>query len=299
MDAQLLRRLFPNADQANVDSFANQSVAVLPEFGISDARNRLHFFLAQIGHESGGLKAREENMNYSAKRMVAVWPSRFPTIGSAAPFAQNPEALANKVYGGRMGNDQPGDGFRYRGRGYIQITGKDGYRQVGSRIGLDLVTHPQLAIDPEQCLRVACGFWRWKDINPKCDEGDFVAVTKRINGGTVGLEDRRDWLRKVQEIVPWPLPGIQPQPPVIPQIDPVPGTPPFPRELKEGDTGEDVRAMQARLNQHLRGAGRPEIPLGPSRFGPKTKEAVIFFKAARNLGTRPIVDEPTWNSLWR
>lgn len=291
MRAQVLQRLFPNAEQLHIDSWALQAPSVLAEFGILQGRNRLHFFLAQIGHESGGLKAREENMNYSAKRITQVWPKRFPTLASAAPFAHNPEALGNKVYGGRMGNDQPGDGFKYRGRGYIQITGKDGYRQVGSRIGLDLVANPQLALDPEHCLRIACGFWSWKDINPKCDEGDFVAVTKRINGGTVGLGDRRDWLRKVQQLVPWPPDGID--------VDPVSGAPPFPRELKEGDTGEDVRTMQARLNLHLEGAGRPQIPLGPARFGPITKDAVIFFKKARDLGPGARVDEATWNSLWR
>jgi len=293
MHAQLLRQLFPSAEQAHIDSFARQAPTVLAEFGILQAPNRLHYFLAQIAHESGGLRAREENMNYTAVRINQVWPTRFPTVASAAPFAHNPQALANKVYGGRMGNDQPGDGFKYRGRGYIQITGKDGYRQVGSRVGLDLVGNPHLAMDPEHCLRIACGFWAWKNINPKCDDGDFVGVTKRINGGTVGLADRREWLKRVRQAVAWPLPGTDPDP------DPVPGAPPFPGSLKEGDAGENVRTMQARLNLHLKGAGMPQLPLGPGIFGPKTRTAVLFFKNARNLGPGSTVDEATWKSLWQ
>src|SRR3546814_13164545 len=86
------------------------------------------------------------------------------------------------VYGGRMGNDSRGDGWKYRGRGFIQITGKDGYREVGARAGLDLPADPGQANEPEHCLRVACAFWDWKRINARCDAGDFVAVTRRLNG---------------------------------------------------------------------------------------------------------------------
>jgi putative chitinase len=207
LSVELLRRLYPNAPEETLAHLASQSGTVLPEFGISAGRNRIHFFLAQIGHESGGLRVREENLNYSAERMTKVWPSRFPTVSSARPFERNPEALANKVYGGRLGNDGPGDGFKYRGRGFIQITGKDGYRQVSRFAGLDLVGNPDLAADPVHALRAACAVWRWKELNPICDRGDFVAVTKRINGGTVGLQDRREWLRRVQASVPWPLPS--------------------------------------------------------------------------------------------
>lgn len=201
---ELLRRLYPSADEINLRRFSEQSGSLLPEFGISEQRNRLHFFLAQMGHESGGLRIRSEKMSYSATRMMQVWPSRFPTLASTEGFVGNPEALANKVYGGRMGNDKPGDGFRFLGRGYIQITGREGYREVGARAGLDLEKNPDLALEPEQALRVACAFWSWKRLNPLCDQGDFVAVTKRINGGTVGLQDRFHWLERVQDLVAWP-----------------------------------------------------------------------------------------------
>src|SRR3546814_6034257 len=122
----LLKGLYGAADDRVLEFFAEQSDSVLGAFGISATRNRLHFFRAQIGHESGGLKVREENMNYSAARLMAAWPGRFPDMASTDGFAHNPEALANHVYGGRMGNDSRGDGWKYRGRGFIQITGKDG-----------------------------------------------------------------------------------------------------------------------------------------------------------------------------
>jgi putative chitinase len=203
LSSEVLRRLYPEADPATIETFAHKADELWNEFELSANRNRVHFFLAQLGHESGG-RAREENLNYSAKRMMAVWPGRFPNLASTSGLANNPQALANSVYGGRMGNVRPDDGWRYRGRGYIQITGRDGYAQVGSLAKLDLVGDPDLALAPQTCLRVACAFWAWKKLNPKCDAGDFVTVTRLINGGTLGLQDRFAWLEKVQAIVPWP-----------------------------------------------------------------------------------------------
>ncbi|MFN4087804.1 MAG: peptidoglycan-binding protein [Alphaproteobacteria bacterium] len=204
----LLTKLYDKAPPETLRAVAEQADAVLGEFEVLGGRERLHFFLAQIGHESGGLQIRSENMNYSAARMMQVWPSRFPDLAATNGLANAPEALANKVYGGRMGNDAPGDGWKYRGRGFIQITGKDGYRNVGDRAGLDLVADPDLALDPKHCLRIACAFWAWKRLNPLCDTGDFVAVTRRINGGTIGMNDRFHWLQKAQSVVAWsPPPG--------------------------------------------------------------------------------------------
>ena len=209
-----LRALFPRAEEAHVGAFAAQSASLLPRAGIDATPTRLHFFLAQIGHESGGLTITRENMSYSAERMMQVWPSRFPTLASARPFERNPERLANKVYGGRIGNgpEGSGDGFRYRGRGYIQITGRDGYANVGREAGLDLVGQPELALQPEHALEVVCGFWRWKRLNEVCDTGDFVKVTERINGGTTGMADRRAWLDKVRRTL-MAVPAAEEQPP--------------------------------------------------------------------------------------
>jgi putative chitinase len=158
-----------------------------------------------MGHESGGLTIVQENLNYSASRLMAVWPSRFPTLASAQPYAGNPQKLANKVYGGRMGNTGPNDGWTYRGRGFIQITGKDGYASVGALAGLDLVGHPELAADPAKAGAVVAAFSSWKKLNVPADAGDFVAHTRKINGGTIGLDDRKVWLNKVLANVPWPF----------------------------------------------------------------------------------------------
>ena len=119
----------------------------------------------------------------------------------AKKYERNPEKLANFVYGGRMGNVNPGDGYKFRGRGYIQLTGRETYREVGKIAGLDLENDPELASKPENAIRIACAFWTWKKINPTCDTGDFTAVTKKINGGTNGLTDRLDWLTKVQKVL--------------------------------------------------------------------------------------------------
>lgn len=200
-----LKKLFPRARLPHLQAFADQHQALFDEFGISGSRNRLHFFLAQIGHESGGLTIAEENLNYSAPRMMAVWPSRFRTLAAAEAFAHNPEKLANLVYCDRMGNGPTagGDGWRYRGRGYAQITGREGYQSVGSVAGLDLLAEPDQVSDPAHALRVVCAFWAWKKLNPLADRGDFIALTRRWNGGTIGMSDRLDWLQRVQQIVPW------------------------------------------------------------------------------------------------
>ncbi|QSX77883.1 glycoside hydrolase family 19 protein [Agrilutibacter solisilvae] len=204
LSPSVLKRLYPRAPQAHLDSFAQRHAALFDEFGVGATRNRLQFFLAQIGHESSGLTIAEENLSYRASRLMAVWPSRFPTLAAAEPFAHNPQKLANQVYAHRMGNGAPesGDGFRFRGRGYAQVTGRDGYREVGAVAGLDLLTHPRQVADPDHALRAACAFWEWKKLSALADRGDFVAVTRRWNGGNVGMEDRRLWLVRVQTIVP-------------------------------------------------------------------------------------------------
>lgn len=148
----------------------------------------LRDFLAQIIHESQGLTRLSENLSYSAKRMTEVWPSRFPTIASAAPFARNPEALANKVYGGRMGNTRPGDGWRFRGRSPIMVTGRANYARVGDLVGQDLTVMPELLEQPHFALE-ACIAW-WEDRIPDDMLGDPERVSRRVNGGLIGLAER-------------------------------------------------------------------------------------------------------------
>lgn len=145
-------------------------------------------FLGQVLHESAGLEKLSENLNYSAERLCVVWPGRFPTVAEARPYARNPEALANRVYGGRMGNLYLGDGWRFRGRGPIQLTGRENYRAVGALIGQDLESVPELMEQPRYALE-ACIAW-WEDRIPDSMLGDLEKVTRRVNGGLIGLADR-------------------------------------------------------------------------------------------------------------
>lgn len=145
-------------------------------------------FLGQVLHESAGLTQFSENLNYSAERLCAVWPGRFPTLSAAQPFARNPQALANKVYGGRMGNTEPGDGWRYRGRGPIQLTGKDNYAFVGNLIGQDLTGLPELMEQPRYALEATIAWWEAKI--PDSMLGDVEKISLRVNGGLIGLADR-------------------------------------------------------------------------------------------------------------
>jgi putative chitinase len=145
-------------------------------------------FLGQVLHESGMLERIEENLNYGAARMCQVWPTRFPTAASAASFVGNPVALANKVYGGRLGNTQPGDGWRFRGRGLVQVTGRDNYATVGKALGLDLAGNPDMLAQPAIALRASIAWWERKI--PDSAMGDVRRITKLVNGGKHGLDDR-------------------------------------------------------------------------------------------------------------
>lgn len=162
---------------------------VITSRSFSQGDDELDDFLGQIIHESMGLTRMVENLNYSAERLCQVWPSRFPTLEAAKPYARNPEALANKVYGGRMGNTEPGDGWKYRGRSPLQITGRDNYIVVGDLVGQDLTVSPQLLEQPHYALE-ACIAW-WEARVPDSIIGDPQKLTKRINGGLHGLAERQ------------------------------------------------------------------------------------------------------------
>jgi putative chitinase len=159
-----------------------------------DTPKRQACFLGQIMYESGSFKFTKENLNYSAKALMATWPSRFPDLETASQFERQPEKIANKVYSGRMGNTEDGDGAKYIGRGLIQVTGKENYTHCGEALGLDLVANPQLLEEPRYAALSAGWFWNKKGLNALADEGTsnaFEVMTKRINGGLLGLEDRK------------------------------------------------------------------------------------------------------------
>lgn len=151
-------------------------------------------FLGQTLHESGNFKFTRENLNYSAKALMATWPSRFPDINTASQYERQPEKIASKVYLGRMGNETPEDAAKYIGRGLIQVTGKEAYQHCGEALGVDLLAHPELLEQPRYATLSAGWFWGKRGLNALADEGtsdSFEVMTKRINGGLLGLDDRK------------------------------------------------------------------------------------------------------------
>ena len=158
-------------------------------------------FIGQCAHESGNFKTLEENLHYSAAALMRVWPSRFPDSAVADKYANNPEAIANKVYGGRMGNLQDGDGWKYHGRGLIQLTGKENYANCGSGLNVDLLSDPNLLVTPEYAALSAGWFWNKKGLNSLADSGDIETMTKRINGGLIGLDDRKAKIAKAEQVL--------------------------------------------------------------------------------------------------
>jgi putative chitinase len=166
---------------------------VLPQYGIDTPVRIAHFF-AQILHESGNFRFKEENLNYSAQGLLAVFPKYFPNEGIANEYARKPGKIANRVYGSRMGNgdESSGDGWKYRGRGLIQLTGHDNYKACGTALNLDLLDNPDLLCqNPEVIVSSACWYWSNRNLNELADKDDILSITKKINGGTNGLEDRK------------------------------------------------------------------------------------------------------------
>lgn len=158
-------------------------------------------FIGQCMHESGGFKFLRENLNYSAKALMNTWPSRFPDMDTAEKFERNPSAIANKVYSGRMGNTEDGDGAKFIGRGLIQLTGKDNYKAFGEAIGEDLVSTPQLVEEPRYAALSAGWFWNKRGLNALADTMDITTLTVRINGGKIGIDDRIAKINKALDIL--------------------------------------------------------------------------------------------------
>jgi putative chitinase len=176
----------------NIAALYEALEAVLPRYEINTAERVAHF-LAQCGHESVDFTTLKENLNYSAEQLHRVWPSRFPTVESAQPYNRNPEAIANKVYSSRMGNghETSGEGFRYRGRGAIQLTGKDNYKAFAESINYSLDQAVEYLETLQGAIESAAWFWWRHNLNALADQNDVARITKIINGGTLGLEERR------------------------------------------------------------------------------------------------------------
>lgn len=148
-------------------------------------------FIGQCMHESGGFRLTKENLNYSASSLMKTWPSRFPDMDTAEKYEHNPVKIASKVYAGRMGNITPEDAGMYIGRGLIQLTGKDNYKTASDALNEDLLANPQLVEEPRYAALTAGWYWNKKGLNALADSNDIETMTKRINGGLIGLEDRK------------------------------------------------------------------------------------------------------------
>jgi putative chitinase len=237
-------------------------------------------FMAQVTHESNGLNRLEESFRYTRNisqiPVQSAWREGPEALEAARLQALQgkPERLAELMYGGRNGNDESGDGWRYHGRGYIQLTGKDNYRAAGEALELDLIGHPELAADPQNASRIAV--WYWENRVPEAAREDVRAATRAVNGKYNGLEDREarfeDWQRRLTPEVMQRLgqPGAS-----------TTGAPD--RVMKEGMHGEDVRMLQANLTR----LGYTDAKHGPLHtdgdFGPGTKHALEAFQRDHHL----------------
>ena len=199
IDLDRLRKFAPNCPLVSARTYASVLEAGRVKAGLITPLRVCHF-MAQVAHESGGFTRLVENLNYSADRLTQVWPSRFPTHFKAQPYANNPRALGDYVYGGRLGNTLPGDGYNYRGRGLIQLTGRANYRAAATATGLDLEGSPDLVADPDHAATVALWFWSSRNLNDEADRDDLDAITRAINGGLEGLNARAMWLTKAKGI---------------------------------------------------------------------------------------------------
>jgi putative chitinase len=174
-----------------IDHWHEAFCEILPDYDIN-TKSRVAAFIAQCAHESGGFKAIKENLNYKAASLCKVWPRYFPNMDVANAYAQQPERIANRAYANRMGNgpEESGDGWKFCGRGLIQLTGKDNYSRYAQSLEISLDEASEHLTTFEGCVQSAAWFWEANNLNQWADSGDMLTLTKRINGGTLGLEDR-------------------------------------------------------------------------------------------------------------
>lgn len=207
LTSEILRTIYPRSK--NIERYAGALDKAMLECGI-DTVDRARAFLAQVGHESSQLNNIEENLNYSAQGLRKIFPKYFPTQKEALAFARNPERIANRVYADRMGNgsEESGDGWTFRGRGLIQITGRDNYASMSSLMGKDLTIWPDALLLPLDACRSAALWWKANGLNALADKlsgsGErktFEAITKRVNGGLNGIDDRWEIYQKAKAAI--------------------------------------------------------------------------------------------------
>ena len=184
-----LKEILPG--NQNIAEWHTALCTILPDYEIN-TNERIAAFLAQCAHESNNFKAIKENLNYKSASLLKVFPKYFKTTDQAEEYAHNQEMIANRVYANRMGNgdEESGDGYKYCGRGLIQLTGHDNYQAFAASMEGDIEDLPEYLATFEGAVQSAAWFWETNNLNVLADAQDILALTKRINGGTIGLEDR-------------------------------------------------------------------------------------------------------------
>lgn len=189
----LLKAVCPKTKPSQLEKFIPALNDVCQYYEITETPERLAGFLAQVGHESGGFNFTVENLNYGAKGLMTTFKKYFPTEDLAKKYERKPEQIANRVYANRMsnGDEDSGDGWRFRGRGLIQLTGRHNYTKFAEALGVSIDEVVEFMETPDGAVSSAGWFWDNNSLNGYCDRGDFIGLTKRINGGTIGLADRQ------------------------------------------------------------------------------------------------------------
>lgn len=271
LTAAALRKAFPSAKMEYVNAFI-EHVPTLERAGILQNDKRLRHFLAQGAAETSGFTITTESGAYSADGLLKIFPKYFKSRAEAQAYAKRPQAIFNRTYGGRLGNNMPGDGYKYRGRGVFQITGKASYKAYGERLGIDLVNNPDKAADPLVSVQIAIHYWSDLGLNAWADKNDILAVSRGINGGNPkrniqpnGMPHRKSWFTKITKSLDFGAAAAE-----VEQGQP--GT------LKEGDTGEQV----SRLQSALRAKGYPAGNID-GIYGANTRRAVSLFQAEHDL----------------
>lgn len=190
---ELLQAMCPKTKKTILEGYIEPLNTVGQYYEMFDNPKRISGFLAQIAHESSGFNAILENLNYSKEGLRRIFGKYFPTDEMAASYARKPEMIANRVYSNRMknGDEASGDGFKFRGRGLIQLTGRDNYTKFAEALDMSIEDTIAYLETPNGAVASAGWFWDNNKLNQYCDRDDFITLTKRINGGTIGLEDRK------------------------------------------------------------------------------------------------------------
>jgi len=264
----------------NVDAWYTALCEILPKYGIDTPRRVAHF-ISQCAHESNNFRSLEENLNYSKEALERVFPRYFGAgKRDAAAYARNPEKIANYVYmdefrTAKMGNVNPGDGWRFRGRGLKQLTGRDNYTRFGKSVGMTAEQAADYVATEKGAVESACWFWDTNKLNTIADTDNVVLMTRRINGGNIGLEDRQQRYNRA-------LPLLEGKNPTPPAAAAAPAGVDMTDVIRVGSRGETVKAVQAKLGLTADGA-----------FGPGTERAVKAWQAANGLTADGIVGPKT------